>query len=143
MAVYAYILGRDPELSVWEFVSYCENKGVKYTVMDKTESYVICEIPRCDPARMIEHLGGVQKIAKQIDNIENISVTTNTIRYAVSAVKGDKSKVEKDLKLFFKKEKIKAMRRYGSSKEITPTQSLHLDIELITWKNKIFQSSFQ
>ena len=59
---------------------------------------------------MIKALGGIQKIAKVINNIDNLyHGKENKLRYAVSCYSDeDVSDLKSQLKNYFKKEKLKA-----------------------------------
>ena len=72
MENYLFILGRDPELSLVEIASYFEARKQPYIIKSYTNNYALIETMRLDPAKVIEQLGGTTKIAKIIEELEEL-----------------------------------------------------------------------
>ncbi len=139
MRDYLFVLGRDPELSVLEIVSYLIRKSVTYKLREFNDSVVLISLPSLDFHSVISDLGGTVKIAELLPSLSALVFEKNKVLYGVSQIKGDSSSLVKELGLLFKLERIKATRRYGSVREIPPSQSLHLDLELVVYRKDAFK----
>ncbi|MEK6860780.1 MAG: DNA methyltransferase [Nanoarchaeota archaeon] len=138
MQEYVFILGRNPDLSVLEIVSYLNKNKINYNLPEYNEFLAILQLPDLNFNELIKNFGGTVKIGKLI-GLNNLMIDKNKITYSVSSYKSDKYTIIKILKNKFKEEGIKATIRYSTSRELTPSQSLMLDLEFFSYKNKLFQ----
>lgn len=137
---YIFILGRDPELSVLEIKSYLKTRNVQYKILETSEIALIIEASQLDK-NTINHLGGTQKIAKVIKNID-IEFESNKIRYAISRYTDeDDSRLKTELKQMFKKEKIKAALKKSKQNlpYLSPSEAQNT-LEFILYKNYLAQT---
>lgn len=113
MKKYIFVLGRNPELSYVELISYFKNYGIKYKKEYYSDDIVVFSLDKFNVN--ISKLGGTVKIAEVLveDKLEEIDFyqgSKNKISYAVSFFgKNNFNGFEDFLKKWFKKEKIKAM----------------------------------
>tara|TARA_Y100000310_G_scaffold343654_1_gene452289 strand:- start:1937 stop:2983 length:1047 start_codon:yes stop_codon:yes gene_type:complete len=132
---YIFILGRDPELSILEIKSYLNCK-----ILHTSDIALVLETNQLDK-NAIKHLGGTQKIAKVITEI-NPEITSNKIRYAVSNyTEEDDTKIKKQLKQIFKAEKVKATIKKSKQRLpfLSPTEAQNT-FEIILYKNYIAET---
>ncbi|MBL7051478.1 MAG: hypothetical protein ISS01_00145 [Nanoarchaeota archaeon] len=110
MEKYIFVLGRDPELSKDELYSYFNCRNIKFNLIEENDLIIILEINSIKAKDVIKNLGGIQKIASVIKNIENLYLgKENKIRYAISNYSDvDVSDLKAELKNYFKKEKLRA-----------------------------------
>jgi len=143
---YLFQLGRNPELSILEIVSYLKRTSKKHKIKKTTKDTLLIEIDNFNP-KEISFLGGTQKIAEEVKDLNKIlnqtisRLTTNKLTYAVNLIESSEEKKKqliKEIKQCYKKEKIKALQKYSSEKEIPPSKSQNLNLELILFKNKLF-----
>ena len=128
---YIFILGRDPELSILEIKSYLNNCKILHT----SDVALVLETNQLDK-NTIKHLGGTQKIAKVITEI-NPEITSNKMRYAISNyTEEDDTEIRKQLKQIFKAEKVKATIRKSKQKLpfLSPTEA-QKTFEIILYKD--------
>ena len=146
MTKYIFVLGRDPDLSVLELISYFKAKGIKYSLSEVTKNVALVMLGDENFKRIIRDLGGIIKIAKVIFEGENIEGfyydylgKENKIAYGVSVYgkTGNYDKFMKQIKTLFKEQKLKAMRKRGKTKEIDPSDLINLDLEFVLCKDLI------
>lgn len=138
MQEYAFTLGRDPELSILEVISYLNKNNINFNLKEYNEFLIIINLPDLNFNELINRLGGTIKIGKLTD-LDKLNIDKNKMTYSVSSYEADKYRLIKILKNRFKDEGIKATVRYANTRELTPSQSLMLDLELFCYKDKIFQ----
>jgi tRNA G10 N-methylase Trm11 len=113
MKKYIFVLGRNPELSYVELISYFKNYDIKYKKEYLFENIVVFSLDKFNID--ISRLGGTVKIAEVVmeDKVKEINFyqgDKNKINYAVSVFgKNNFNGFGEFLKKWFKKEKIKAM----------------------------------
>ena len=135
---YMFILGRNPELSMLELVSFLKNKKEKFSLKVFDEDIAIIELEKFDPKKMITMLGGTVKIAQPRDPASIIStLTKNKILYAVSYFKADRQRYNALFKKIFSENEIKALQKYKDSRNIPPAKSKNLDLEFVVYRDKI------
>lgn len=136
MQTYIFILGRDPELSRVELVSYLKSRNIDFKLVDSSDIAVVMQIQNFNPEIVIKELGGTQKIALVIDSLENLYTgTKNKVCYAVSNYTDEDNDLKDELKDYFKKEGIKATikKSHHEQEFLTPSEAKNL-IEIIQYK---------
>ena len=140
MQKYIFILGRDPELSRRELFSYCEARNIKYEILDNTDLALILSIGSIHAEKMIQDLGGTQKIAIIVESFENLYMgTKNKVRYAISQYGEEQEDIKSELKAYFKKEGIKATIKkshYEDQDYLNPSEAQNV-VEVIQYKGNI------
>ncbi|MBU2475692.1 MAG: methyltransferase domain-containing protein [Nanoarchaeota archaeon] len=143
---YVFVLGRDPELSVLELVSYFKSKEIKYNIIESDKYVALIELDEIDSKKIISDLGGTVKIAKVVsENLGNFDYnylgSKDKISYGVSSYgKTDDEPLKKKIKSIFKEQKLKAMRKKGKTKELTPSDLVNLDLEFVLYKKYIAET---
>ena len=108
---YFFILGRNPELSKQEILSYLkrtENKAKNYTQKNNS---ILIDVKNKIEDNAIDKLGGIISIGKVLTDNENkklYSGNKNKINYIIWNFSNKIDEFRKMLKDYFKKEKIKA-----------------------------------
>ena len=137
MEKYIFVLGRDPELSKDELYCYLDSRRIKYKVIEENDIVIILEVHSIKSKEMIKALGGIQKIAKVINNIDNLyHGKENKLRYAVSCYSDeDVSDLKSQLKNYFKKEKLKASikKSHFQVEYLMPSEAQNV-LEIIVYK---------
>ena len=64
MKEYIFILGREPELSFLEIISYFKAQGVVYKVVEYKEEVAIFLLKEFEAENLVKRLGGTVKIAE-------------------------------------------------------------------------------
>lgn len=112
MKEYIFILGRDPELSMLELKSYLDTRKIKHELVEYSKKAAFLKLPELDFAAMIKDLGGISKIARVFDNIDNenlFNIKGNKLNYGLSAYdETDTEELKTELKSMFKEQRIKA-----------------------------------
>lgn len=126
MRDYIFVLGRDPELSILEIISYLNMVGVAWDLKKYTGDAVVFSIDEFDYFKAISRLGGSVKIGLVISegkfkDLDVYDGTKNKVDYSISLYSESflLKEFEKYLKSWFKKNKIKANIR-KKSKNLTP-----------------------
>jgi len=118
---YIFILGRDPELSLLELVSYLKARNILYKIKASTKVAVLVSLPELDFPKMIAELGGIVKIARVLDDVDAEALyngKSNKIKYGVSVYDDeDVSELKEYLKDRMKQERLKATYKRSSRKE--------------------------
>jgi len=125
MKKYIFIFGRNPELSYAELISYFKNFDFKYKV-----DYMLNEVAviYLDKEIDINKLGGTVKIAKvilegEINDANFYEGSENKVNYSVSYYGKSKLNGFEDYLIhWFKKEKIKAMRKKTGDIGLSPRE---------------------
>ncbi|MBI2673172.1 hypothetical protein HYX19_02835 [Candidatus Woesearchaeota archaeon] len=87
---YIFVLGRDPELSILEIVSYFKRNSLKYELLDYSDYALVLDTEELDFEEIIKRLGGTLKICRVISeklpNALNIGsiINSDKIHYAIS-----------------------------------------------------------
>jgi len=132
MKDYIFILGRDPELSILELVSYLKARKTSYSIRKQDGAVAIISLEPQDFKLMISKLGGTSKIAEiieDLDKVELVRTSSNKIKYAISLY--DETDIE-ELKLYlkqrFRQEKLKAAYKKSKRKDpyLSPTEVIKL-----------------
>jgi len=132
MSRYIFILGRNPELSLAEIISYLEARKIQKKIISKQDNLLLIEA-EINPSEMIYSLGGTIAIGKTLatGNEEEILsyIKKNPIYYGeenkfqYSILNFSEINVEDAVKENFKKEKLKAIRK---NPELAPEQLKNL-----------------
>ncbi len=133
MKDYLCILGRDPKLSLLELICYCRRKKITYTLHSSTSTVAHLSL---DKQPNINELGGIVKIAEET-TLNHLIPDSNKITFALTLI--DSKDILPQLKEQWKQERIKAMQRYGSMRDIPPSKSKTLDVDLIIYKNVLYK----
>ncbi len=131
------MLGKNPEISVVEIISYLNNEPYKYQIKERSQKYLWIQADKLDTTKIMKALGGTTKIAQET-TIDKIIIHKNKITYGVNFLTKD-DKVKEELKKIFKTERIKALYKRPKQELYTPKESNNLDIELICLNNKRYQ----
>ncbi|MEW6063373.1 MAG: DNA methyltransferase [Nanoarchaeota archaeon] len=158
MKDYLFVLGRDPELSLAELISYFNSRNIQYKLHYKSNKIAIFSIPELDFKKLISCLGGTVKIAEVLSSSHNLDEIEynlehglkyeikDKLRYSISCYdKALLSFVESYLKNRFKREGIKAVYKKPKRKftsQVMPSKLISKDIietglELILYKDYI------
>ncbi len=121
MKEYIFILGREPELSFLEIISYFKAQGVVYKVVEYKEEVAIFLLKEFEAENLVKRLGGTVKIAEVFLDYE-YKGEENKLNWGISVYKGEGGDLRKYLTKEFKKENIKAMFRRGREKTFTPSE---------------------
>ncbi len=126
MKKYIFVFGRNPKLSYAELISYFENFNFKYKLEYSMGKVAIFSVNK---EVNISELGGAVKIAevileKEIKDADFYLGSKNKINYAISSYNDKKllNKFEDYLGEWFKKEKIKAMRKRNKESDFSPKE---------------------
>jgi tRNA G10 N-methylase Trm11 len=138
MENYLFALGRNPQLSLLELVSFFKNNDADGHIVERSEEFVLASLPNFNASKAIKQLGGVLKIAKVLDNDLYLG-SKNKVTFAVNWFKSDPSIILKQVKGLFKELGLKATQKFAKSRTILPTKAKGLDIELIAYKGKLFK----
>lgn len=116
---YAFLLGRNNELSYCEIVSYLKSMSKKFNVLFMRDEIAILEIDDFDFQAAIKKLAGTIKIAEIIVddknlNIENVSIYNGNekkVPYSLEFYGENilREKFKDDLKKYFRTEKLKGI----------------------------------
>ncbi|MAG78126.1 hypothetical protein CL616_02045 [archaeon] len=134
---YILILGRDPSLSMAELDSYFFARKIKFKILRKSDVGLVVEMSSAlNFKKIIKELGGVQKIAKVVDDFANLYLGgKGKLKYAISNyTEKDVSGLKDDLKGYFKQEKIKAMLKKSHHKQdyLNPSEAQNV-LELVVF----------
>jgi tRNA G10 N-methylase Trm11 len=110
METFIFVLGRDPELSIEELLTYLESRNIEFEHVEDSDIAVVLNLPSVNAKNMIKELGGIQKIAKSITKIDNLYYgKDNKVKYAISNYsEDDETEIKSQMKAYFKGEKLKA-----------------------------------
>ncbi len=131
--------------SILEIVSYLDRTNTKHKIKKITKKILIAEVPTFNTSKAINSLGGTIKISIPLENPEQqiqkqiIKICNNKINYGINQIESSKSNltsIENLIKTFCKKNKIKAYHKYPKEKEIPPSKSTNLDLEITLYKNQ-------
>ena len=133
MKDYLCILGRDPKLSLLELIAYCRRKRLTHKLNSYSKTLAHLSLSQ---SPNINELGGTVKIAEPT-TLDHLIPNSNRITYAVTHI--DSKDILDQLKDFWKEQKVKAMQRYTNVRDIPPSKSKTLDLELIVYKNVLYK----
>jgi tRNA G10 N-methylase Trm11 len=139
MKQYIFFLGRDEELAFLEIVSYLKARNFNYNVKKLDKSSLLLAVDKFDPKTAIDRLGGTVKIAEECV-FDDLRISfKNKMKYVVTGFNPDKvNSFLKELKMLFKEEKIKAMRKKFNLRQ--PSKDMSMDLEVLLYKDKIFKT---
>ncbi|MAG45228.1 MAG: hypothetical protein CMH63_00440 [Nanoarchaeota archaeon] len=123
MREYIFILGREPELSFLEIISYFKAQGVTYKVVEYKDEVAIFLLREFDSDILIKRLGGTVKIAEVFMDYK-YKGEENRLNWGISVYKGQGKELRNYLTKEFKKENVKAMFRKAREKFFTPSEIL-------------------
>tara|TARA_Y100000310_G_scaffold138289_2_gene137251 strand:+ start:50023 stop:51093 length:1071 start_codon:yes stop_codon:yes gene_type:complete len=138
MEHYLFALGRNPQLSLLELISFFKNKDINGRILEKSEEFVLVSLPDFNASKAMKQFGGILKIAKVLDD-DLYFGSKNKVTFAVNWFKSDPSKHLKIIKGLFKELGLKATQKFAKSRSIVPSKAKGLDIELIVYKDKLFK----
>jgi len=122
MKEYIFVLGREPELSFLEVISFFKSRNIIYKIVEYKNDIIIFLLNKeLDFDEIIKKLGGVIKIA-EIFSEYKYDGSENKLNYGISVYKGNASKLNNLLSREFKKEKVKAMIRKSREKIFSPSE---------------------
>ena len=127
MREYIFILGREPELSYLELMSYFNSHSIKYNIVKHdNEILVLLLDENINFGKLLNNLGGVVKIAECFKEYK-YKGTLNKLNFGVSVYSGrdDLSEVLKDE---YKKEKVKAVLKKPKEEVFMPSEILSKDL---------------
>lgn len=144
MKDYLFVLGRDPELSVLEIISYFKTYNLEWKLINYDKEAAIFDIDNFNFGKAIARLGGTIKIGTILsqDRIEDLDIysgTKNKLSYFISTYGKISSEIkfETYLASWFKKNKIRATRRRSDKTNLTPRDLSSNSLEFILYKNYI------
>jgi len=136
-----FIFGKDKELSLIEFESYCNANKIEYTIKEQEQEIILVKISKSfNYNKYIKKSGGTIKIAK-ITNIKDIDLETN--KYVISAYNTKNyEKFKQELKEHFKKNKTKAIIKKPKRGNYMMPSEYHKRklTEFIAWKEYFAQT---
>jgi len=139
MKKYFFVLGRDPELSLLEIISYLKARFIEHSLIEYTKEFAIFSIEDINFAKMIKDLGGTLKIAEFFEEKQLYKGSENKIRYAITSYDDNIDEIKDYVKEKLKLEGLKAI--YVKPKQdeiqIMPSKSVNVDLELIVYKSKM------
>ena len=138
MENYLFALGRNPQLSLLELISFLKNNAFDGRVLEKYDEYVLVSLTNFNASKTMKQFGGILKIAKVLDD-DLYAGSKNKVTFAVNWFKSDPSKIMKQVKGLFKELDLKATQKFAKSRTILPTKAKGLDIELIAYKENLFK----
>ena len=123
MREYIFILGREPELSFLELISYFKGNGIDYKIIKHEKEVVVILLDeKLDFGSMLNKLGGIVKIGETFKEYV-YKGNLNKLNYGISVYKG-RDELTNILKKEYKKEKVKAMLRKPRDKVFMPSEIL-------------------
>lgn len=139
MRNYIFILGRDPELSLLEIISYLKARFIEHSLLEYKEEFAIFSIEKIDFNKMINDLGGTLKIAEFFEEQQLYNGQENTIRYAITSYDGNIEDTKDYVKEKLKLEGLKAIyvKPKKDEMQIMPSKAVNVDLELIVYKKKM------
>ncbi|MBL7101045.1 MAG: hypothetical protein ISS23_03770 [Nanoarchaeota archaeon] len=144
MKEYLFILGRDYKLSIIELIAYMQKNNIEYSIKESSETaMVISTNEKFKPETAINHLGGIVKIGKLLENTDEVyEGTANKIKYAISAYgNADVKAINERIKKGFKKQKLKAFYKKPKREkalmpnEVIKQKLIEKGIEFLAYKN--------
>lgn len=121
MREYIFVLGREPELSFLEVVSYFQANDVNYKIVEFKKNIVVFLLEEIDFGLLIKRLGGTVKIAEVFLEYE-YKGDKDKLNYGISVYSGNGIKLKNYLNREFKKEKIKAVLKKPREKTFNPSE---------------------
>src|SRR3989344_5841470 len=136
---YMFVFGRDSELSFLEIISYFQARNINHKLEFYMDNIAIFSLSEMDFSNAIDELGGTVKIGKVINSLDELKISRDKIRLGISVYKGDKSKLEKELKIYSKEQKIKIIyKKPKRAKYFMPSELLKLNLlELLFYNEKL------
>jgi len=146
MEDYFFFLGRNPELSLQEIISFLEARGIKGGFKQEGNIALFSIEESVNPEEIIEKLGGTIKIGisllkgsqkSVLDELKKLNLyegAESKLKFTVNVYPEDPAifqKAKEILEDYFKKERIRALFRQPSE---TPSGSLKFDLEFFIAK---------
>mgnify|MGYP001609440882 CR=1 FL=1 len=142
---YLFHLGRAPELSCLEIVSFLQRTEKPYKILKITKKFMLLELENFDAKEAIKCLGGTIKISSDIQDAEKYitsHISSNKIEYGINVLESSQTSLNgltALIKTIAKRERIKAMHKHAQEREIPPSKSKNLDFELTLCKNNVYR----
>ena len=142
MKDYIFILGRNPELSLAEIISYFKSKNIVYELKNIGNDAVVffLDEKKVNFNKMIESLGGTLKIGEvlsegDIENMIPYDGVASKFKYSISSYGDDflLSDFMNYLKKWFKSQKIKAVHKKSGIDKLTPRDIGRNTIEYVVY----------
>ncbi len=142
MRDYIFILGRNPELSLAEIISYFKSSDIVYELKSKGVDVVVFLLDenKVDFNKMINSLGGTLKIGEVIsendfDDLIPYEGADSKLKYCISSYGDDYLLLDfkKYLKKWFKSQKIKAVHKKSNVEKLTPRDVGRKTIEYLVY----------
>jgi len=142
---YLFHLGRNPELSSLEVVSFLQRTNRNYKILKITKKFILLEISSLDSIETIKNLGGTTKISSELNNLEEYigkSIKAKKFNYAINILESSQASIKglTDLiKKVSKQFKAKPLHKHVKENEISPSKSQSLELELTLYKNNVYK----
>ncbi|MFP4045918.1 MAG: TRM11 family SAM-dependent methyltransferase [Candidatus Aenigmatarchaeota archaeon] len=147
---YVFVLGRNPELSLAELISYLKARGSEFEILEKSDEVALFEIEDFSPETAIDDLGGIPKIGEvlieaedelteELRKTEFYPHTNRKFFYGISAFGPDSndliSRLRQYLKKSFKEQDLIAMYKHQlSPKYVTRKDIIEEGLDLLACK---------
>lgn len=147
---YIFHLGRNPELSSLEIVSFLKRTNRKYEILKITKRALLANVDKLDSTDAISCLGGTIKISSEPQDIDSliqnkiVNTRSKKINFGINFMESSKAelkKVSEKVKQISRVESVKALQKHSTEREIPPSKSKNLDLELTLFKNKLYMVS--
>ncbi len=140
MNEYLFALGRDPGLSLAEIASYFQTFSMNYKLKWHDNKVAVFDLEEFNPVKMIKRLGGTMKIA-ELTKDYNYYGTKKKIFFSVGGIDCDASDLIDELKIVFRKDKLKATLRNPKKgdDQLMPSRASNVDIEFILFNKKTYR----
>ncbi|MEK6941160.1 MAG: DNA methyltransferase [Nanoarchaeota archaeon] len=140
MKEYLFVMGRDPQLSIIELVSYLEARKIQFRVRDYTAEVSLIEAPSLNIASIIKELGGTTKIGVIFD-LKTAKFLHDKIKYHIESYESDISKFKEELKKVFKEERVRGQfKNIKGPQDLAKHKILHEGFEFLLFKDKVFKT---
>ncbi len=142
---FAFILGKNEELSAVELFSVLRLKNITFRLINKVSKIILLEIDsdEFEPSQFIEELGGLVRIVKIYDSLDyfddqlltNLDIYfINDFNYSfinINLLKEEEQSLKASFKDFFKKNKFKAQLK---SSEYSSKDNVSDPAKFFSWK---------
>jgi tRNA G10 N-methylase Trm11 len=150
---YLFILGRNPELSIAEIISYLEKEGIKIKNHQVVDNSLLIEIEKELEKGAINKLGGTISLGivlskveqKELDKLNIYIGTSNKLNYVIWNFSKDNSynKISDYLKKRFREEELKATHKnLTGSLELQDGKQVRISSGLIDEEYFVFEDLF-
>ena len=135
MREYIFVLGREPELSYLELMSYFESHSIEYKIIKHDNKILVLLLDEnLNFGKLLNNLGGVVKIAECFKEYK-YKGSLNKLNFGVSVYNGEDN-LSEILKNEYKKEKVKAVQKKPKEEVFMPSEILSKElVEFIIYNN--------